>query len=55
MGQKFKKKEHYLLSSTGSSAQCHVAAWVGGESGEDGGVGMCGCVPCCAPETTTQC
>ena len=25
-----------LLSSTGNSAQCDVAAWVGGESGEDG-------------------
>ena len=25
-----------LLNSTGSSAQCHVAAWVGGEFGGEG-------------------
>ena len=25
-----------LLSSTGNSAQCHVAAWMGGESGGEG-------------------
>ena len=25
-----------LLSSTGDSAQCHVAAWMGGELGENG-------------------
>ena len=24
-----------LLSSTGNSAQCHVAAWMGGEFGEE--------------------
>ena len=25
-----------LLDSTGNSAQCHMAAWMGGESGEKG-------------------
>ena len=25
-----------LLSSTGNSAQCHVAAWMGGEFGGEG-------------------
>ena len=25
-----------LLDSTGNSAQCYVAAWMGGESGENG-------------------
>ena len=25
-----------LLYSTGNSAQCYVAAWLGGESGENG-------------------
>ena len=25
-----------LLYSTGNSAQCYVAAWMGGESGENG-------------------
>ena len=25
-----------LLSSTGNSAQCHVAAWMGGEFGAEG-------------------
>ena len=31
-----------LLDSTGSSAQCHVAAWVEGSLGEDGHMYMCG-------------
>ena len=31
-----------LLCSTGNSAQCCVAAWMGGESGEDGYMFMCG-------------
>ena len=31
-----------LLGSTGDSAQCHVAAWRGGELGENGCVYMCG-------------
>ena len=34
-----------LLDSTGNSAQCHVAAWVGGELGENGYMCMCGGVP----------
>ena len=29
-----------LLDSTGSSAQCRVAAWVGGELGENGRMGV---------------
>ena len=33
MGQKFLKKQHYLLYSTGNSAQCYMAAWMGGEFG----------------------
>ena len=40
-----------LLYSTGNSAQCYVAAWMGGESG-----GECIYITeslCCAPETKT--
>ena len=41
-----------LLWSTGSSAQCYVAAWMGREMG--GGLGTCICIAeslHCAPET----
>ena len=41
-----------LLHCTGNSAQCRVAAWLGGASGEKG---YCICVVeslCCPPETT---
>ena len=31
-----------LLDSTGDSAQCHMAAWMGGELGENGYVCMWG-------------
>ena len=31
-----------LLDSPGNSAPCHVAAWTGGEFGENGYVCMCG-------------
>ena len=34
-----------LLDSTGSSAQCHMAVWMGGELGEKGHMCMCGGVP----------
>ena len=34
-----------LLDSTGNSAQCHVAAWLGGELGQNGHMCMCGGVP----------
>ena len=43
-----------LLYSTWNSAQCHVAAWMGGESG--GKMDTCVCMAealCCPPETTT--
>ena len=30
-----------LLDSTGNSAQCHVAGWMGGELGENGYMCMC--------------
>ena len=43
-----------LLYSTGNSAQCYVAAWMGGESG--GRTDTCICTAeslCCAPETIT--
>ena len=42
-----------LLGSTGNSAQCHVAAWVGGEFGGEGC--MYGWVRTrCSPETVTM-
>ena len=31
-----------LLQSTGCSARCYVAAWMGGGSGESGHVCVCG-------------
>ena len=34
-----------LLYSTGNPAQCYVAAWMGGELGENGHTYMCGWVP----------
>ena len=34
-----------LLCSTGISAQCYRAAWMGGESGEYGHMHMCGSDP----------
>ena len=43
-----------LLYSTGNSAQCYVAAWMGGEFG--GELDTCICMAeslCCAPETIT--
>ena len=42
-----------LLDSTGHSAQCHEAAWMGGEFG---GEWICVCVAeslCCPTETVT--
>ena len=33
-----------LLDSTWSSAQCCVAAWMGGDLGDDGYMHMYGCV-----------
>ena len=42
-----------LLDSTGNSAQCYIAAWMGGVSGENG---MCICMAeslHCPPETMT--
>ena len=42
--------------STGSSAQCHVAAWIGGEPG--GRVDTCVCVaesPCCPLKLSQHC
>ena len=44
-----------LLHSTGKSAQCSLAAWMGGESG--GRVDTCICMAeslCCPPETMTM-
>jgi len=35
----------HLLYSTGSSAQRHVATWMGGSLGENGYMYMCGSVP----------
>ena len=50
----FKKdNQQDLLYSTGNSAQCYVAAWMGGEFGEDG---TCICVSeslCHSPEAST--
>ena len=43
-----------LLDSTGNSAHCDVAGWMGGESG--GRVDTCVCMAeslCCPPETIT--
>ena len=43
-----------LLYITGNSAQCYVAAWMGGEFG--GELDTCICMAeslCCAPETIT--
>ena len=43
-----------LLDSTGDSAQCHVAAWMGGELG--GRMDPCVCMAeslCCPPERIT--
>ena len=43
-----------LLYSTGNSAQCYMAAWMGGEFG--GRMDTCICMAeslCCAPETIT--
>ena len=34
-----------LLYSRGNSAQCYVAAWMGGGLGENGCTCMYGCVP----------
>ena len=43
----------HLLQSTGNSAQCYVAAWMGGEfGGEWIRVGMAESL-CCSPETIT--
>ena len=42
-----------LLYSTWSSAQCYVAVWMGGGSGENGYTHMYGWVPFHPPETTT--
>ena len=43
-----------LLDSTGDSAPCHVAAWMGGESGGEGiqCIYMAECLSC-SPETAT--
>ena len=43
-----------LLYSTGNSAQCYVAAWMGGQF--EGRVDTCICMAeslCCTPETIT--
>ena len=45
-----------LLYSKRNSAQCYVAAWMGGEFGEKWRMDMCICMAeslCCPPETIT--
>ena len=43
-----------LLSSTGSSAQCQAAAWLGGEFRGEWYMCMCGGSLHCSPETITR-
>ena len=42
-----------LWYSTGNSAQCYVAAWMGGAFEENGYMYMYACLLCCPPETIT--
>ena len=42
-----------LLYSTGNSAQCSEAAWMGGELGENGHMLCMAESLCCPPETIT--
>ena len=42
-----------LLSSTGHSAQCYVAAWMGGEFGGEGTRVCVAEALCCPPATVT--
>ena len=43
----------YLLHSTGNSAQCYVAAWMGGEFGGEWIRARMAESLCCSPETIT--